>query len=210
MNKGKNRHKNSSIHIMAITVIGAIMGGIVINKSIKGNNSEYKELGIFEPGEHIVSIPVDDITDKITVYEGHIGYKPIGINVNSLSEEINDSGTIVFVNTTEVKAKTTGISDSGDILFEDFGTPINYNYELSSNEYEIGQHIISVPCDCGDKSGIEEYNGYNIVGIVRTTFCDNVEYDGCILYANEEPVEYNNETNSYFGTPIEKQKVLEK
>ena len=203
-----NKHKTSPIHIMTMAAIGATICGLIRNGIAKEDNSGYKEPGIFEPGEHIVSVPVDDITKQVKVYEGHIGYKPIGINIDTLSEENNDSGEMLFINTIEVRAEMTGMSDNGTILFEDFGIPVDYDYELSSNEYEVGQHIITVPCDCDDRLNIEDYDGYDIVSITRTSF--NNEKDGCILYANEEPVEYNNENNSYFGTPIEKSKVYEK
>lgn len=203
--KGIPFHKIMTISISAAIIIGGLA-------SKKDSTKEDTENGIFEPGEHVVSIPIDDITKEITVYEGHAGYMPIGINVNSLSEANEDSGNMIFVNTIEVKATSTGNDEYGNKIYEDFGTPIDYTVSLSENEYEVGQHIITVPCDCDDKLNIEYYDGYNIAAIARTYIGAGNEKDGCILYVNNEPVEYvYDETNkSYFGTPIEKGKVLEK
>jgi hypothetical protein len=205
-----NEEKGSSFYkIMTIAIFSSIIIGGALSKK---DSNDYKEQGLFEPGEHVVRVPVDDITKEITVYEGHDGYKPMGINIYSLSEENSDSGTMIFVNTTEVKVESTGTDEYGNKIYEDFGIPVNYNVEFDENEYDIGQHIITVPCDYDNTLNIEYYDGYNIAGIVRTSISDNNEKDGCILYVNNEPVEYvySEDNNSYFGTPIEKGKVLEK
>lgn len=196
--------------IMTISISAAIIIGGLASK--KDSAKVDTENGIFEPGEHVVSIPIDDITKEITVYEGHAGYRPVGININYLSADSADSGNMLFVNTIEVQATSTGIDEHGNKIYEDFGTPINYTYDSNENEYDVGQHIITVPCDCDDKLNIEYYDGYNIAAIARTYIGEGNEKDGCILYVNNEPVEYvYDETNkSYFGTPIEKGKVLEK
>lgn len=213
MHNNHDKYKPSAIRIVIISAIGGLVGHYISGKIIgQENENDYRIPGYFGPGEHIVSVPVDDLTEQTIVYEGHAGYKPMGINVSLISAESEDSGNMIFINTTEVQAEITGIDESGNILFEDFGKPINYTVELDENEYDIGEHIITVPCDCDDKLNIEYYDGYNIAAIARTNIGEGNGKDGCILYVNNEPVEYvYDETNkSYFGTPIEKGKVLEK
>ena len=205
----ENKKGLSITTIISLSISGAIIIGGLLPRKASG---DCKEPGLFEPGEHIVSVPVEDITKQTIVYEGHAGYRPVGININSLSADSADSGNMLFVNTIEVQATSTGIDEHGNKIYEDFGTPINYTYDSNENEYDVGQHIITVPCYCDDRLNFESYDGYNIAGIVRTRISEGNEKDGCILYVNDEPVEYvyNEDNNKYFGTPIEKGKVLEK
>ena len=100
--------------------------------------------------------------------------------------------------------------------FSENRTPVEYEVgNLDKNSYAEYQHIVSAPYDFeGPRTQIKYYDGYEVVGIANAARGETIGYDcgGCILYVNTEPVEYiyDEETQTYFGTPIEKQKVLEK
>ena len=92
-----NRNKINPLRIITMLTIGGTIGSLIGYGILERNKKNgYRIAGIFEPGEHVVSVPIDDITEEIIVYKGHVGYKPIGINIDSLSEENNDSGEMLF------------------------------------------------------------------------------------------------------------------
>lgn len=169
--------------------------------------------GVFEPGEHIVAVSIKDPTEEKRVYEGHTGYKPVGICSSKYGEilGIYYGGYIFYENTVEVTVTPTGTDKEGNYLYSDFGTPVTVEYKLGNNEYAEYEHIISIPYEMENGQIKVEYkDGYEVVG-VSTTSCGRTvgnNTGGCILYTNTEPVKCYDEKN--FGTPIEKEKVLEK
>lgn len=174
---------------------------------------------LFLPGEHIIAVGIEDPTECSKTYEGHPGYKPVGISCAKYGDEILEyyySGYMLFENVVEVKAQATGTDGKGNYIYNNFGTPVEYETgNLDENSYEAYQHIVSVPLTTIEsRTQIEYIDGYEVAGIANAAKGESIGYDcgGCILYVNTEPVEYtyDEETQTYFGTPIEKQKVLEK
>lgn len=172
----------------------------------------------FAPGEHIVAVTIDDPIGEPTVYKGHPGYKPIGIAASAYGIYLPTyhAGYMLFENTVEVKTTATDTDSKGNYIYNNFGTPVDYEIKsYGDNSYDTYQHIIAMPFTAdGPRTQIEPVDGYEIVGIATASYG---RYGGssagsCILYVNTEPVE--NCVDEYsipkFGTPIEKQKVLEK
>lgn len=172
----------------------------------------------FAPGEHIVAVTIDDPLGEPTVYKGHPGYKPIGVSASAYGEYISSyhAGYMLFENTVEVKTTATDTDSKGNYIYNNFGTPVDYESKsYGANSYDAYQHIIAMPfIPNGPRTQIESIAGYEIVGVATAAYG---RYGGssagsCILYVNIEPVE--NCVDEYnipkFGTPIEKQKVFEK
>lgn len=172
----------------------------------------------FAPGEHIVAVTIDDPLGEPVVYNGHPGYKPIGIAASAYGRYLPSYhvGYMLFENIVEIKTTATDTDAKGNYVYNNFGTPVDYEIKsYGENSYDTYQHIIAMPFTSdGPRTQIEPVDGYEIVGIATASYG---RYGGssagsCILYVNTEPVEncvdeYN---ISKFGTPIEKQKVLEK
>lgn len=174
---------------------------------------------LFLPGEHIIAVGIEDPIGEYKTYEGHAGYKPVGISCAKYGDELithYHSGYMLFENVVDVKARATGTDEKGNYVYNNFGTPVEYEIgALDENSYAAYQHIVSIPYDSvGPRTQIKYFDGYDVVGIANAARGETIGYNcgGCILYVNTEPVEYtyDPESNTYFGTPIEKQKVLEK
>lgn len=226
---GKSGHNFDDIDPIggALAVIGAIAiigGGLYLSTKDKEKTNEttpvtVEQICTFAPGEHIVAMPIDDPTKEVKTYEGHIGYKPVGISTTAYGQTDYkyDRGYILYENVVDVNAQATGIDKDGHLVYTTFGTPVEVQYNIKGqNEYNAYEHIVSVPYSGFNTSDIqiEYHDGYEVAGIGTSSYGKNYNHDGggCILYVNTEPVEYvyDEETQTYFGTPIEKQKVLEK
>ena len=195
--------------VVSLIAIGTV--GVIASNSSKTKrifNDDYNDDKVFSAGEHQITIQIEDPTSEVKEYEGHIGYEPVSIQYIKDEESNKYYGDLIFVNTTDVNVKSTGVDSNGNKLYEDFGTPINYEYVLNDNGYYEGEHIITIPCDSKNIK-LEYYDGYAIKGIYRKSYGLSQDInDGCILYVNDEKVEYKKDKS--FGTPIEKEKVLEK
>lgn len=192
--------------IMAGSLTAALIVGGSAAKSSKKDTTEINlETGFFSVGEHKVIVAIDDPTEQIVTYEGHAGYRPIEIIPKY------DDSYMVYINTVPVQVESTGTDAYGNNVYSNFGTPLyTVKEDIGVNEYAEGQHIISVPY-AFDENEIEYHDGYKIAGISRESF-GKEEVEGCILYVNDETVEYvyDADNDTLFGTPVEKGKVLEK
>ena len=207
---------------VGIAVLAILIGGVVLVKNKEEERRQpitYQTISgvekVFEPGEHLVVIPIEDPTEKEMLYEKHIGYKPVGICASKYGQTISIyyDGYMVFENIVEVKAPATNVDEKGNCLYETFGEPVNYEVSLNENEYDAYEHIISVPYEIEQGQLQFEYkDGYEIVGVSTTARGKTIGTNsgGCILYTNTEPVRCEDTTKPVFGTPIEKEKVLEK
>ena len=197
-----------SICLVFSLVIMGILGELASNSSktkhILYNN--YNDNKIFAAGEHKITVQIEDPTSGVKEYKGHVGYEPVSVQYIKDEESDKYYGDLLFVNTTDVSVESTGINSNGDKQYEDFGTPINYEYVLNDNEYDIGEHIITIPCNSNNPE-IEYHDGYAVKGIFRKSY-GITQDDGCILYVNSKKVK--DEKDTCFKTPIEKQKVFEK
>lgn len=209
----------------ALALIGTaiIIGGsiyfVVRDKQDKNTNeiipTTMEQTCTFLPGEHIIAMPIEDPTKEVKTYEGHAGYKPVGISTSAYGKYgyTYGEGYILYENIVDVNAYATGMDEEGNYVYSTFGTPVEVQYNVSG-QYDAYEHIVSVPYSGFIKNDIqiEYHDGYEIAGIGTSTYGQYgaSQPSGCILYTNTEPVEYVYEKNTYFGTPIEKGKVLEK
>ena len=180
------------------------------NRTEIENNEEYGER-IFQPGEHIIAVSIDDPTSENKVYPYHEGYKPVGISAGHYGRytESNSNAFIMYSNNAKVKALPTKKDVNDELVYDDFGTVINKDDVLSSdpndNEYLPGEHIISVPLyEYTDTMQIPYYDGYEAIGIATTAYgslSDNYG-NGCILYVNVDTVEVKQtEDEVLIGSP---------
>lgn len=199
--------------VVSLLAIG-VAGSLASNSSKTKHKiiDDYGDDKVFSVGEHEITVKIEDPTIEIKEYEGHVGYEPVSIQYIK-DEKTNDYyGELLFVNTADVSAESTGVNSNGEKIYEDFGTPIKYEYKLYDNVYAIGEDIITIPCNSNNPE-IEYHDGYAVKGIFRKSYGMSQDTnDGCILYVNSEKVkdEKNKALDVYFKTPIEKQKVLEK
>ncbi len=178
---------------------------------------------IFDAGEHIISIPIDDPTQENMQYDYHEGYKPIGISTSAYGRYTYNygKGKLLFVNEYPVKCTPTYKKGEG-LLYTDFGKPVEYERETTQSgdnwqEFAPGEHIISIPLktDSDDNTLYEYYDGYEPIGISTSAYGRYVyNYGGgCILYVNRDKVKCikdENGTYTSFGVPEEDTKVLQK
>lgn len=217
---------NSDIksELIAIAITGGIIGTLTLGirscKAPKNVEEPYETISttdkIFAPGEHIIAVPITNPLKTVNTYEGHQGYKPIGISAATFGKTYSqyDYGYIMFENIVEVKASATSGNNKDSYRYDNFGTPIDYEInEYSENIYDTYQHIVSVPYEIDNaRVQIEFVDGYEIVGVASSSYGEYIGSSAgdCILYTNTEPVEYIYEENDTFGKPIEKVKTKEK
>ncbi len=178
---------------------------------------------IFDAGEHIISIPIDDPTKDNKQYESHEGYKPIGIATSAYGRYGYNygNGKLLFVNEYPVKCNPT-YKKGEELLYTEFGKPVEYEKETTESgdnwqEFNPGEHIISIPLkkDSDDNTQYEYYEGYEPIGMASSAYGRyGYRYGGgCILYTNTEKVKcIKDEEGTYtsFGIPKEDTKVLQK
>lgn len=134
--------KKETIKNLKVCAATALLTGSIIlipTQLIKANSvdnreevtelvtEEITETKIFEPGEHIISVPINDIN---TYYEDSIlpsndsAYRiecPEGYEIIGTSKRQNEQTHYIFSNIVPVEVK-----DKGNKSFTDFGTPIEY------------------------------------------------------------------------------------
>lgn len=206
------------------SVIGSLVGTII---RIQLREKRHEEMSytqeddkLFESGEHIIAIPIDDPRYETKEYEVHIGYEPVGISTSAYGRDNNSfgDGYILYENNCEIIAHPTGKDDEGNLIYDEFGYPVEYSDEDTKEtayiiEYLPGEHVISIPLDSYQEDlQFEYYDGYEPVGISTTAYGKDSYHPGggCILYTNTEKVEKEKNNNKIFGNPIEEQKTKQK
>lgn len=213
--------------IICVPFVGLIMATSFSGCSEKQQivtieDGEYDDK-IFDEGEHIISIEINDPTKENIQYEYHEGYRPIGISTEAYGHYGYDFGKahILYVNEYPVKCKATYQKDS-ELFYTDFGEPLQYEREKTETgskweEFNAGEHIISIPLNKQELENyqIDYYDGYEPIGIASSSY-GHYEYSyggGCILYTNTEKVKcIKDENGNYtsFGIPKEDAKSLKK
>lgn len=219
------------IALSTITVLGVV--GTITAKSQDSlvsfiSSARYKESSLmsnkrFAVGEHVVSVPISnksDVLSKNVQYEYHNGYEPIGITVSSsYSSDDVPAGSILYANTTEVDCFSYLVNNDGEYCYTDFGIPVlsldNGIYpDEKVKDFEIGQHIISVPIKTDARFSNIQYNvpeGYKMVGFASISNSKtNLYAGGVALYTNVKPVICNQEENGYtsFGQILNQEKTF--
>lgn len=179
----------------------------------------------FEPGKHVISVPMPDTIDEgIIQLENYPGYEIIGMSCGSYGKSVGHyaGGAVLYVNTVPVICETSLYDENGNLAYLDFGTPLDYNDTITEDDcdihdFDIGEHVISVPIEEDITTYNNQYEcpeGYEVIGISVSTYGQSVgHYDtGIILYKNVTPVRVSKSENGYvsFGTPIAQIKGLSK
>lgn len=213
--------------IICIPVVGIIMATSFSGCSEKPQivtveDGEYDDK-IFNEGEHIISVEIDDPTKERLQYEYHEGYRPVGISTEAHGQYGYNFGKahMLYVNEYLVKCRPTYKQDS-ELMYTDFGAPLEYEREKTAadttwEEFNVREHIISVPLDKNEQDNyqVKYYDGYEPIGIATSSF-GKYGYNyggGCILYTNTEKVKcVKDENGNYtsFGIPEEDAKSLKK
>ena len=223
--------KDKYIKAKAMLLAGTFMltgAGLSGCNSNSANNDVTKEMvcektsKIFKIGEHIISVPISndfDIRNENIQYEYHAGYEPIGISATAYGKFSNNFGgaSIVYANTEEVQCDSYIVDENNNNLYTSFGIPVSgiKPKQNDKGEFDIGEHIISVPIsndfDIRNENIQYEYHeGYELVGIATTAYgmLSNNFGGGALLYKNIVPVKCTFQGNGYttFGVPQEKVK----
>ena len=213
--------------VLAISIILAAtgFGGYAISKTIK-EDQEYQQTKIecaeaedkmFDEGEHIIAVDIEDPTSSMKEYRVQDGYKPLGISTSGYGQNGYHFGKafILYENTTPVMAHPTDKNLDGEYIYEEFGYPLEKEDKTIIEEdgktiYSPGTHMISVPFNGYTMDyQFDSYEGYEVVGMANSTYGKNGPhgYHGCILYVNNEEVvvdKTNSEDQVSFGTPTGK------
>lgn len=185
------------------------------------------ETKVFDVGEHIISIEIDNPTKENMQYDYHEGYKVVGISTTAYGQYGNYFGhaCLLFQNEYPVECIPTRKNETGELIYGDFGSPIDFVHSeskenSSSKEFAPGEHIISIPFeDFESDVQYDYYDGYAVVGIAMSSYGKYSDYDGggCILYVNTEPVacvkEKDEDGNIIYpsiGIVVEKDKIKTK
>lgn len=92
----------------------------------------YEDGRIFQPGEHIISIPTKNINSETQVqYEYHEGYEFVGVGntINSSFNSSNTSGCILYVNTDPVICEPAVEKENYKMTYNQFGKPVTKEKE---------------------------------------------------------------------------------
>lgn len=162
---------------------------------------------IFEPGEHVISVPYEEPVKK-SIFENfepaelpyHPGYMVVGV-----SEK-----TILYVNNETVICTSTVLDNENNYVYNTFGIPEEYEQrEETGTEtkiYNPGEHVILKPINDPSKDP-QQYSiveGYEIIDISASN--NDVFYQGgFVIYRNTETVECTKGTNGYnnFGKVVD-------
>jgi hypothetical protein len=185
---------------------------------------------VFETGEHIISVVIDEPDNYISQFNGHDGYKCVGMGISAYGQYGCSFGgaCLLFVNDEPVEAYANDMDYNGKFAYERFGTPINptneFNYVSDTEKvFNAGEHILAIQIfedPTQDNFQYEAHDGYEIIDISTTAY-GKYGYafgNAYVLYTNTVPVKclitYTKENGEpeclAFGTPIEIDKPLEK
>ena len=229
MKKGKIKVTEKLKKLLCVPLLGLIMATTLAGCSEEEQSTiETVEAGtyddkIFNEGEHIVVIPIDNPLEESKQYEYHEGYKVVGISSSTFGKisPYFDEAYLVYENEYPVKASVTAKKDD-KLLYTDFGTPIEFSREKTTSgtrwkEFNEGEHIISVPLEDMNNENyqIDYYDGYEVIGIATSSYGKIAGYyaGGCVLYKNTQKVKCVEDDEgkcTTFGIPVEETKILEK
>lgn len=93
---------------------------------VKEENISNDTSKVFNTGEHIISVPIDNFTKNSSLqYQYYEGYEPIDIAHTSYgSIGSYNSGAIMYVNTEPVKCSATHYDEDGKTYYLAFGVPV--------------------------------------------------------------------------------------
>ena len=209
--------------VNAALIGGLVVGGIALQKGCtpKDNvamkpqttiDEEDKQQRIFKEGEHIISTTdikpfLYDKTKTVQV-PSHEGYEVLDVSIDGAN------GTILYVNTEEVICTATGMNDSNEYVYTEFGVTQNTNNK-DEGMFDVGEHVIAKPISNPtiETQQYPQQEGYEIIGIDFYSYGSNQNYGGgWIIYRNTVPVKCIKTDDGYimFGTPQEDNKVLTK
>ncbi|MBR3117052.1 MAG: hypothetical protein IKF36_04185 [Bacilli bacterium] len=231
--------KDKYIRLKAMLLAGtfaltstSLTGCEIESNSTESNQEIVSEMTTthFGIGQHIISVPIEnDVRYSNVQYDYHPGYEPIGIALTAVGQYGNfyAGGGILYSNVEEVEC----VSVDNNEKYLEFGTPLHIEQECVSSdnikEFNVGQHIISIPIKEEQLNEDIRYNyyqyeyheGYEVVGIALTSIGTGGAYSNCygggvLLYKNIVPVkcigsvDENEETHfTEFGEPIELEKT---
>lgn len=225
-NKPKNKMKLCALSLASVLLVGGLSGcgNDNIPNVVYGEDFKIESVvsQTFEPGEHIISIPINDPTDNVMQHTFYPGYKCVGMGTSSYGDfEFFAGACLLYVNDTEVVCNSLDGK-----TFTSFGTPVNYEkYEntIAKNgerTFGIEEHIISIPIPdpTDDIVQYQAFEGYEAIDIATAAYGDFDFFAGAaILYVNTVPVKCtptHGSNGNYlyltFGTPIEPEKTLNK
>lgn len=231
---------NSKTKLCAISLATLLIAGCLTGCSAKENkpNEIYGQIPTsdnqavestiikktFEPGEHTISIPINNPTQEIKQFNYYPGYKCIGMSVayGGGYSKIFDGACLLYINEYPVEC----ISENGT-TFTSFGTPLNYENKTNITDvngvktFNEGEHIISIPIADPMNTNIQYqyYPGYELIDIAMASYGLYSAYyaGGAILYVNTTPVQCTPTITEEgicqyltFGTPVELEKTLTK
>ena len=146
----KGKVKLCALSVAGMIAILSLTG--CSNKNDNINTSTHQIVTMnFEPGKHILSIPIENPTKEIKQYTFHEGYKCVGIDTSAYGRYSShfSGACLLFVNEYPVTCNTI-MNNKGEMSFNDFGKPTGFE-KIESEEtedYKIfmeGEHIISIP-----------------------------------------------------------------
>lgn len=226
--------KDNLIRLKALILAGTIM---VSGVSLSGCSGEKKDeeptvqqevtiqnfTECFGIGEHTISVPItSSVKNEVVQHEFHPGYEPVGITMRAYGKitDFFDGGSILYSNTSEVECNATDVDRDGTIVFNEFGTPVEYenssSYEADGEKiFGVGEHIISVPLPVSlrtkENVQLPTYPGYEIVGVASSSYGEITGFNGggALLLKNVVPVKCILSDSGYnsIGIPVEKENV---
>ena len=138
-----------------LLLVGGQVGETIMEKKEEQRKAaiEYtiEDDKIFEEGEHIIAIPIEDPSQEIKEYEGHVGYEPIGISTTGYGKACYHYGTgyILYENTEEVIAHPTDKDEKGNCIYEEFGYPTNPEKEPTTETlYPASSRALLIALTC--------------------------------------------------------------
>lgn len=227
--KGKKINaKLCAISLSGIIAMTSLTGCSSKNTENNEQMSNIEMKTILNPGEHIISIPIENPTKEIKIHDYYEGYKCVGMGTSAYGGISGYHGGSCLLYVNEYAVECTASIVDGKFIYNNFGSPIDFekNESVPFSDgfqiYEEGEHIISIPIDDPTDANVQYqyYEGYETVDIAFSNYGETFGYysGGAILYVNTVPVkcriDYYDENNKpkclSFGTPIEEELRLTK
>ncbi len=207
----------------ALTTVGfaGVLSSIILtgcgtkeDSTLPDTNVEEKAIS-YDAFSQTISEVIDVNRNEINQLDGHLGYQPVAISLESYGKlfPFLGDGCIYFVNNQDIVANSNN-----------FGKGVAQEEVINDGEFLPYQHILLVPVGKIDSNFYENttypyHDGYQIMGADTVTYGEVVCFhdETYLLYANTETVKCTNYTvedgktkSLEFGTPVEKAKVLRK